>query len=373
MSERRSGGLVAEAGEEPVEDLLAAELALRCGVVACSRSASSSLATVPGRRVEYGYESWQLAPAEPLPQSLEWLRERCAEFASIASAAFAQTLVTRYPPGATIGWHRDASVFGPVVVGVSLRAACLHTWGELDPALCAASRCARPPLTQRLSTRRRPTDGPHLRPARPPRAQDRPAARRGGDGVRYDEAQPHGGHLRRMRPRDRLSPQPARQPASLGAARLGVVHAQAPGPRRGRGSMLQSSVPVGGGCGSGAGHAAIRGQALRGRTEGGHGAAVGGRVKRRADPAGVAHRAGAQIDGEAALADRPPGPIGRPTGYTVVRADGGLVPVEGARRAPRPASAGGRDRGCRTRTGSRGRGKRRGARRGPVRARPTRS
>src|SRR3954453_8213316 len=88
----------------------------------------------PGRQAEHdqqklrntsGYESWQLAPAEPLPESLEWLRERCAEFAGIASAAFAQTLVTRYPPGATIGWHRDAPVFGPVVVGVSLRAACL--------------------------------------------------------------------------------------------------------------------------------------------------------------------------------------------------------------------------------------------------------
>ena len=75
--------------------------------------------------LEYGYESWQLAPAEPLPESLEWLRERCAEFARIAPAAFAQTLVTRYPPGATIGWHRDAPVFGPVVAGVSLRAACL--------------------------------------------------------------------------------------------------------------------------------------------------------------------------------------------------------------------------------------------------------
>ncbi len=73
------------------------------------------------------------------------------------------------------------------------------------------------------------------------------------------------------------------------------------------------------------------------------------------------------------LPNRPPGSIGRSTGYTAVRADGGLVPAEGARRAPRPASAGNRDRGCRTRTGSRGRGKRRGARRGPVGARLTRT
>lgn len=74
---------------------------------------------------EYGYESWQLARTEPLPHSLGWLRERCAEFAGVTPEALAQTLVTRYPPGATIGWHRDAPVFGPVVVGVSLQSACV--------------------------------------------------------------------------------------------------------------------------------------------------------------------------------------------------------------------------------------------------------
>ena len=35
--------------------------------------------TVQHFDLEYGYESWQLAPAEPLPESLEWLRERCAK------------------------------------------------------------------------------------------------------------------------------------------------------------------------------------------------------------------------------------------------------------------------------------------------------
>jgi alkylated DNA repair dioxygenase AlkB len=34
----------------------------------------------------------------------------------------AQILVTRYPPGAPIGWHRDAPMFG-LVVGVSLGSA----------------------------------------------------------------------------------------------------------------------------------------------------------------------------------------------------------------------------------------------------------
>jgi len=34
-----------------------------------------------------------------------------------------EVLVTHYPPGAGIGWHRDAPMFG-VVVGVSLARAC---------------------------------------------------------------------------------------------------------------------------------------------------------------------------------------------------------------------------------------------------------
>ena len=74
---------------------------------------------------DYDYESWgTLAPAEPLPSPLAWLRDRCAEFAEVAPAELVQTLVSRYPPDATIGWHRDAPMFGPKVVGVSLLSAC---------------------------------------------------------------------------------------------------------------------------------------------------------------------------------------------------------------------------------------------------------
>ena len=72
----------------------------------------------------YGYESWQLTPADPLPAGLEWLRDRCAEAADVRPDELAQTLVSRYPPGATIGWHRDAPMFGAKIVGVSLGSAC---------------------------------------------------------------------------------------------------------------------------------------------------------------------------------------------------------------------------------------------------------
>lgn len=73
---------------------------------------------------DYGYESWTLTGSDPLPPELDWLRERCAALASVAPDDLAQILVTRYPAGAGIGWHRDAPMFGPAVVGVSLVSPC---------------------------------------------------------------------------------------------------------------------------------------------------------------------------------------------------------------------------------------------------------
>ena len=74
---------------------------------------------------DYDYEHYgKLVPAEPLPSSLVWLRDRCAELAELPSDDLVQALVSRYPPGAPIGWHRDAPMFGAKVVGVSLLSAC---------------------------------------------------------------------------------------------------------------------------------------------------------------------------------------------------------------------------------------------------------
>jgi alkylated DNA repair dioxygenase AlkB len=71
----------------------------------------------------YGYESWQIAPGPAIPQFLHPLRARAAALAGVEADALAEILVTEYPPGAGIGWHRDAPMFGDVV-GVSLLGAC---------------------------------------------------------------------------------------------------------------------------------------------------------------------------------------------------------------------------------------------------------
>jgi alkylated DNA repair protein (DNA oxidative demethylase) len=67
--------------------------------------------------------AYDAGPAAPIPAELEWLRERCAGLMGHEPEELADLLVTRYPPGAGIGWHRDAPQFRDVS-GVSLLTAC---------------------------------------------------------------------------------------------------------------------------------------------------------------------------------------------------------------------------------------------------------
>ncbi len=81
---------------------------------------------------DYLYQSWKVVPTDPLPTSLEWLRDRCAALAEVAPLDLAEILITRYPPGAGIGYHRDAPMFGPMVVGVSLLSRCTMRFQRHD-------------------------------------------------------------------------------------------------------------------------------------------------------------------------------------------------------------------------------------------------
>jgi alkylated DNA repair protein (DNA oxidative demethylase) len=61
---------------------------------------------------------------QPFPDALRPLADRCADLTGVPRGAIVQALVSRYVPGAGIGWHRDRPMFGPTVIGVSLAAPC---------------------------------------------------------------------------------------------------------------------------------------------------------------------------------------------------------------------------------------------------------
>jgi alkylated DNA repair dioxygenase AlkB len=80
---------------------------------------------VARRRVAFFGLAYDLAdrPARPFPAYLGVLRAQAATWAGIADDDIAMGLVNEYPPGAPIGWHRDAPQYG-IVIGISLGSAC---------------------------------------------------------------------------------------------------------------------------------------------------------------------------------------------------------------------------------------------------------
>jgi DNA oxidative demethylase len=71
----------------------------------------------------YAFESYRLTPTDPIPPDFLTIGGRSAELAGIDPSAWAEVLVTEYPAGAGIGWHRDAPAFG-IVAGISLLGSC---------------------------------------------------------------------------------------------------------------------------------------------------------------------------------------------------------------------------------------------------------
>ena len=71
----------------------------------------------------YDFNGGGLERADDIPEFLLRLREAAGRAFGLDAAKLQQVLLTQYPPGAAIGWHKDRSVFGDVV-GISLAAAC---------------------------------------------------------------------------------------------------------------------------------------------------------------------------------------------------------------------------------------------------------
>jgi len=72
---------------------------------------------------KYDFNGGGLKKARELPAFLLPIRDAAAASFGIESASLEQALLLEYPPGSTIGWHRDRPVFGDVV-GISLLSVC---------------------------------------------------------------------------------------------------------------------------------------------------------------------------------------------------------------------------------------------------------
>lgn len=71
----------------------------------------------------WSFTEQQLNEGNPIPGEFNFLVERIADHLKIPIASIAQFLITEYPVGSVINWHRDAPPF-KTIVGVSLLSDC---------------------------------------------------------------------------------------------------------------------------------------------------------------------------------------------------------------------------------------------------------
>ena len=71
----------------------------------------------------YDFGGGGLQRTDEIPQFLKPVREQAAHAFGLKPERFEQVLLTQYPAGSTIGWHKDRPVFDDVI-GISLASAC---------------------------------------------------------------------------------------------------------------------------------------------------------------------------------------------------------------------------------------------------------
>lgn len=72
---------------------------------------------------DYSFDKKSLAKGREIPPLFEPLIRNVAEHLSISATDFREVLVTEYPVGSVINWHRDAFPFD-IVAGISLLSDC---------------------------------------------------------------------------------------------------------------------------------------------------------------------------------------------------------------------------------------------------------
>jgi len=95
---------------------------------------------VARRQVAFFGQSYRdRTTAEPIPAFLLPLRAGLSDWAGVDPDTFAMALISQYPPGAPIGWHRDAPQY-EIIAGLSLLSACRMKFRPYRAPSAAAGR-----------------------------------------------------------------------------------------------------------------------------------------------------------------------------------------------------------------------------------------
>jgi alkylated DNA repair dioxygenase AlkB len=81
--------------------------------------------------VDYNFDKRSVSPGKQIPNDFHFLLLKAAHLLSLSVSDFGEMLVTEYPEGSVINWHRDALPFD-IVVGISLLSDCIFRFRPYD-------------------------------------------------------------------------------------------------------------------------------------------------------------------------------------------------------------------------------------------------
>ncbi|MGE5519228.1 MAG: alpha-ketoglutarate-dependent dioxygenase AlkB [Candidatus Dadabacteria bacterium] len=97
---------------------------------------------------DYSFDKRSITKGKDIPKEFQSLIDRVAEFLKIPPADFAELLVTEYPVGSVINWHRDAPPFD-LIAGISLNTDCKFKLRPQDKKLQTRSSLITIPVKRR--------------------------------------------------------------------------------------------------------------------------------------------------------------------------------------------------------------------------------
>jgi alkylated DNA repair dioxygenase AlkB len=97
---------------------------------------------------DYNFSTKQLTKGAAIPENFNWIIDRAAKQLLISREQIAELLLTEYPVGAVINWHRDAPPFDSIA-GLSLAADCIFKLRPHDRSLQSRKSIISLPVRQR--------------------------------------------------------------------------------------------------------------------------------------------------------------------------------------------------------------------------------
>jgi alkylated DNA repair dioxygenase AlkB len=82
---------------------------------------------------DYSFTNRSLSKGKAIPASFRFIIDRVGEKLGVPIEDFAELLVTEYPPGSVINWHRDAPPFD-IIAGISLATGCIFRFRPQEKA-----------------------------------------------------------------------------------------------------------------------------------------------------------------------------------------------------------------------------------------------